>query len=891
MKLNFARFGDCVNKIIARGRMTEGEARQILAETANRAEKMRASGVPDPFVTAAADLAQRLTEVAKMDRADALRNAVIRKTVLANIEAKGGIANAIETIRSLLHGTNRGGRDNIQSQWRGLAELWLSQLSWALHKAGIEKAVISGALDKDIAEALWRAHGGVYDPNVKIPKAAQDAADAIKPLQDIARQRLNDAGARIGDAMDYVAHTDHDPRKMRAAAGPRQSVDAAFAAWWKAERPRWSDKTFEDLEARDGETEEQARTRFARSVFEALVSGIHMTHAGASGINGDYMAPAFEGTHNVARKVSQPRVIHYKDAQSWLDHQRQFGAATSVGAAVMRTLDSSARNTALMEKLGTNPAANLNQIIDRVQQIYRSDLDSVAKFQRGIEGLNNVMGRLDGRLNIPANEMAARIAATTRTVELMGTLGGISLTHFASIWPTVTSELAHHGVPRLSAFGNMILALIRGKGDAERQALMSDLGAYAAGLSRDMFYRWQPDDVIPGKVSAAANTFMKWTGIHYIFDNTQAAVREMLAHQLGRNAGSEFGALDPNLSQMLGKYGIGQREWDLMRSAPNPTVSEGRRYMTPRDAGRIDRGQVETILRGQGRITNKTDPPVREKLIDRYITGVQDKLLSYYSDAADHSVVTPGVKERAMLLGATRPGTPAGELMRFVTQFKMWPVAAMSQVLGREIYTSLSAKDAALNIFTLAAIGASFGYLRMTIKDISTGSPPRNPLDPKTLLASLAQSGGFGILGDFLFGEVNRMGGGLLDVAAGPVIGDADQFIKIFNRFRSDVTDPSVHHKNGEFADLWPDLAHFASRHIPFANLIYLKGTLDYMLWYHLFEVASPGWWERTNRRLEKEQGRSMTGYVPGEGVPTGVPWLYMKNRMGESFGFLGQNK
>ncbi|HJZ21860.1 MAG TPA: hypothetical protein VJ226_12930, partial [Bradyrhizobium sp.] len=356
-------------------------------------------------------------------------------------------------------------------------------------------------------------------------------------------------------------------------------------------------------------------------------------------------------------------------------------------------------------------------------------------------------------------------------------------------------------------------------------------------------------------------------------------------------AGTEFEALDPNLSQMLGKYGIGKEQWDLLRSVPDLTKSEGRAYMTPRDVGRIDRAQVEMILRKQGLITDKTDPSTAPRLIDRYITGIQDKVLSYYSDAADHSVVTPGVKERALLLGATRPGTAAGELMRFMTQFKMWPVAAMSQVLGREIYTSLSAKDAALNIFTMAAIGASFGYLRMAVNDAATGHPPRNPMDSKTLLASLAQSGGMGILGDFLFGEVNRMGGGLLDVAAGPVISDADSLVKIFNKFRTDVTDPSAHHKNGEFADLWPDLAHFAVRHIPFNNLIYLKGTLDYMLWYHLFEAASPGWWERTNRRLEREQGRAMTGYVPGEGVPTGVPWLYMKNKMGETFGALGQNR
>ena len=890
MKLNFDAFGDCVAKIVERGRMTDGEAKQILQEVANRAEKMRASGQADPFVTAAKEMADRLTENAKQDSADALRNATIRNDLLQKIQTGGGLKKATEVIRGLLHGTNKGGRDNIQTQWRALASNWQSTLSNKLHQAGVEKAVISGAYDKEIAEALWRAHGGGPNAAIKISKEAQIVAEAMKPLQEVARARLNAAGARIGDAMDYVAHTDHDPRKMRAAAGPTKTPDAAFSAWWKAEQPRWADKTFDDLVPRAGESTTDARTRFARSVFDALISGIHMTHEGVSGAPVEYVPPAFEGSHNIAKKVSQPRVISYKDSSAWLDHQKQFGTSSTLGAGVMRSLDGSARNVALMEKLGTNPAANLNQVIAKVEATYRTDLDGLKKFQSGVAGLKNVLGRLDGSLNVPSSEMWAKIGATTRTMETMGSLGGVGLTHFASIWPTVPSELVHHGVPRLQAVSNMIQALARGKGTAERQALMADLGAYGAGLTRDVFARWQPDDILPGRVSSVANIFMKYTGIHYVFDNTQAAIREMLAHQLGRSTDVAFDKLDPHLSQMLGKYGIGSNEWDMLRSVENITKSEGRAYMTPKDVGNVDRGKVEAALRASGDITDKTNPESAQQLIDRRITDLQDKLMSYYQDASDHAVVTPGVKERAMLLGNTRPGSGWGELARFITQFKMWPVAAMSQVIGREVYMSLSKKEAATNILTLAALSTVFGYVRMSANDAALGRPVRNPLDPHTALAALAQGGGVGIMGDLLFGEVNRMGGGLLDEAAGPVISDADTLFKLFNKFRTDMTDPTSHHKNGEFADLWPDLAHFAVRHVPFANLVYVKGALDYLLWYHLYEAASPGWWERTNRRYEQTEGRAMTGYMPGQGIPSGVPGIYMKNSSGSSFGLFGNN-
>jgi hypothetical protein len=137
----------------------------------------------------------------------------------------------------------------------------------------------------------------------------------------------------------------------------------------------------------------------------------------------------------------------------------------------------------------------------------------------------------------------------------------------------------------------------------------------------------------------------------------------------------------------------------------------------------------------------------------------------------------------------------------------------------------------------------------------------------------MAQGGGFGMYGDFLFGESNRMGNGFLSTLAGPVVGDASDLANVALRARDDVTGAKVH-KNGQFADLWPELARFGVKHIPFANLVYVKGALDYLLWYHLYEAASPGWWERTNRRLQKEQGRTMVGYAPGAGVPYTPPAL-----------------
>jgi hypothetical protein len=871
MRIDPGNFQACLGAIAERGRLGQQEALDLLEHVAERGDAMRASGVADPFVEAAHELAQRLKESARQDRLDALRNATIRNHVVDQVARNGGLAKAELTLRSVLHGTNAGERDNIESMWKGNAAGWQAQLSHQLRKAGLEKAAISGQIDGDIASELWALNAGTAGrPTGDSP--ARMIADAVKPLLDHMRDRLNAAGARIGDAVDYVTHTVHDPAKMRRAAGPGMTPDEAFVAWWSATEPKLAERTFADLVPQEGESQAAARTRFGRSVFDALVSGVHLKFGGAD--EAGYVPPAFEGTHNLAQRLSQSRVLFWRDGEAWNQYMQAYGAPASLTHGVMMALDKGARQLALMEKLGTNPAGNFNLIVRRIEETHRSDLDGLKAFQAKKAGLDAVMAHLDGSANIPANEMAARIAASVRTMETVSSLGGVGITHFASIWPTVTSEMAHHGVGRLEMMGNMASALLKGKGSAERQEILADLGAYSNGMTREMFSRWQAEDMIPGRISALAGTFMKYTGIHWVFDHTQAAIRETAAHQLGRNVGKSFADLDPHLAQMIGKYGIGRAEWDLLRAVPDLPTADGLAYLTPREGLRVDAGGAEALLRSRGLLGEDATTETIAKGVTALRNSLSDKLLSYYGDAAAHGVVTPGVRERAMVLGAERPGTLGAELRRFVMQFKMWPLAAANQVLGREIHMSLGARDAAWNIGTLLALTASGGYLRMVVNDLATGRPVRDVRDPRTLVAALAQGGGLGILGDFLFGEVNRMGGGLLDSFAGPVAGDADRLYQIFNRFRQD-TGAAQPHSRGRYSDIWPDLAHFAVRHIPFANLVYLKGVIDYMLWYHLYEAASPGWWERTNRRLTKEQGRAITGYTPGGGVPGGVPGVY----------------
>ncbi len=914
---------DCVARVAARGAITQSEAAQILEEVAIRAEHMRDSGEFDSIVAAAGAAAMGLKENARADLLDAIRNADKRVGIMARAKAESGGAIAADRnfgeriVQTLTGGSTKlgiadgiasqmhwvaGAKDkrNVESDWHQMYRGTSGAMVNRLRQAGLLDAAreMKGTpLEAEVAEAFWRRNGGAPDARITISKTGQQIADALYEPVDYIKRRQNAQGARIGTATDYVSHTNWDARQLQLAAGPGASHDAAFEAWRAKEEKRAAPDTFKSVIPNEGESPADARTRFLRSWFDATSSGVHLRQAGMAGMAADeagFIPPAFMGTHNIARSVSQPRIWHWNNSGDWLDHMREFGGGDGFLAQIDRTINAGSRRTALMTHFGTNPEANLNLVIRKTREEFRTDHEGLASFDGRTQGLKNVMGRLDGSLNMPANADHAAAFEAVMSIEAASHLGGVSLTHMSAAPATFGSEMVHHGVGRWETMRNLVGALADRRNNPAREEALADSGAYAHGwsnmLARDAGMHGAG---VPGMVSYFTAQFMRVTGLPTVLDRFQAnGVKAVLMDRLGRAAGGSLDAMEIHQRTVLGSYGIGPEEWEILRNARNPAMVNGRRWVTPHDAIASDPDEVAALLRREGALPNLLpDEPnlsdeKRAQLIARIQSAVQkkqwemaDRLGMYLNDAADHGAVMAGVRERAMVLGNTRPGDPGYMLRRALMQFKMWPLAAAHQIMGREIAMSLSNKAMASNIGALIALATAGGMVRMVVNDAASGNTQRDYRNPVTLLAALAQGGGLGIYGDFLFGETSRLGGGGLATMVGPIGSDIDRLYRMYTDFKLELKD----HPEKALGHLWPDLARFASGHVPFANLIYLKGALDYLVWYHLYDAASPGWWERTNRRMARERGRTMLGYEPGGGVPWGLPGLYTATRSSSS--------
>ena len=209
----------------------------------------------------------------------------------------------------------------------------------------------------------------------------------------------------------------------------------------------------------------------------------------------------------------------------------------------------------------------------------------------------------------------------------------------------------------------------------------------------------------------------------------------------------------------------------------------------------------------------------------------------------------------------TVPGTVAGEAIRFAGQYKSFTASFMQNVLGREVFGrgyipaglgesktgSLTnallrnGKGAFLGAANLFVWATMFGYISMQSKLMLKGQTPR-PADAKTFLAAASQGGGLGILGDFMFGEVNRMGAGPVTSLMGPAASNADSIITLLQQTtRGD-------------ADLG-DWYRTALDNTPFLNVFWLRTAMNGLILNRIQDALDPGSLERYQRRVEREQG------------------------------------
>lgn len=748
----------------------------------------------------------------------------------------------VEGVESLLVGTNRltqGSRRSVAAEQSQLQEYYLSGLMADLEDLGRPAfdAFTKGDIDDDIVRALWNIDNPEY-----LAKLSDDAVGVAKTLnkwQEKSRIDANNAGAFIKKINGYVTRQTHDMDKIRNANKDK---------WIEDIKPLLDQKTFDGIDNVD---------KFLSGVYEGLSTGIHLGNGSVTG---------FKGSRNLGKSASAERVLHFKDADSYIKYNSVYGRG-SLADTVTNGLRMSAQNTGLMKMLGVNAEMNYNELMDDILRSARKDSKLAQKVKNAKVGkLDNYLKMVTGETSIPANHMWASIFQGVRAYQSLTKLGSAVISSIADIG-IGASELRYQGQGFLQAYGrglqsaggalaDMGKSIINRKltvKDKATRRVMAELGVSLDMTTGSFTSRFDlSGEQINGRISNAMRTFFRLNGLTLWTDSMRTGSMIGMAQHVGDFVGGGFNKLPKGLQNTFKLFDIQKEEWNLITSVGAKSFDgvDGK-YLTPESMAELSDEAIKKYLNSKSvKATGFQIKKTREEM--------QDRLRTYYVDRSQYAVIEPDAKTRATMLRDNQAGTTAGEMLRSFTQFKAFPFAIVQKVWGREIYGRETSTASIKALSEMMFASMVFGYMAMSAKDIAKNRVPRDPTDPKTITAAFLQGGGAGIYGDFLFGDIKtRFGGGPIGAALGPTVGTGEKLLDIIGKAKEG--DPDV--GKDLFRLLYQSAPAAASVVYPPAsiiNTVYSKAVLDNLIYYNVMESLDKGYKRRMEKRLKRENDQEL---------------------------------
>jgi hypothetical protein len=828
---------DCIEPLIEAtgGRMTREEIAALLRKLMEKAEnpgmaRDNFASPRDRLMNAAGQLVEQAKELAaikKRNEADDKVKQLVRRQTYDNAP------NPVLGIEAKTVGVNApfdGARQSVDATRRQLQRDLIAGLESTLHKEDLDKLFGSHQLETEWTRELFEINKGKHgSPGISGNAQAKRIAEIVHQYQRQAVDGLNREGAWIKSYTGYITKTTHDPDRVRRAG-----------------REAWVDRTLQliDIERTFG-TPFKARQAL-NDLWVEFKNGNHLRFD-----EGQLDDLAFASGLNMAKKVSAHRELHFKSAEDWLAYTGEFGSGKPT-EIVIRSLEQAARSTALMREFGTNPRAAFDADIAYLKDKHKGT-DAHQQIVNAERWLNNQFGLLDGSSNHVTNRTAANLTSGWMSIQRMSKLGLTPISMLVDL-ATKASELRYQGMDVVDRWGGGITGYFKGaEGSAKREVAELLL----AGMESRIGYitsHFDGMDAPRGLIARAERTFFKITGISKMTDNQRADAEVMMARHLGMQRGKSWAEAPEELRRLLPSYGIGESEWALFHKVDWLTHPEnGRVYLTPQDVKALPDHLVEGYLRTTGALGEKSSDAAITRGVEKGREDLALKLAAFYSDRGQYAIIDVGVRERAILLQGTNPGSPLGIGLRLFAQFKAFPTAMITKTWGREIYGGQGRMGAIAGLAELAVstyvLGALANMLNEYVKGRDGLARWRN--DPvKASLAAFVK-GGFGsIYGDFLLGEWDRHGKSALASLAGPTIGQTDSLFTLFSQMTAPLKD-----SDESFGTAATTALRMGRENLPGMNMIYTKAAFDYLIFYRLQEAMNPGYLRRMERAQKNNSG------------------------------------
>lgn len=770
----------------------------------------------EKLVKAGEFVAEDIQAQLKRKHAIAARDILTQNKNLAQLDHPTLSASEVVDRMVAAHG-DMSGIQSIDSKARAIASVYRGDLVdfYTNIKGGLGVFADAELVQKIVRE---RFNDNTGDP------LAKKISDKMGEVFEGMRERFNRAGGDIEKLDDWGLPQTHSLEKI---------VLAGKQAWvQKAEGLIDTSKYVHE----DGTYYSQQEIReLLEYSFDTLSSnGANKTEIGRQ---------SFGGNSKVTSRHSESRVLHFKDAESWMEYQAEFGGMPFVDL-VEAHINGLSKDIAMVENLGSSPKNAMRILMDAAEQ---------KDWQKGIDANDTGKSRKRAQTmfdefsgqNTPQSEVLANLGLAYRSMNVASMLGGTTISSVTD-QAMIAKTAQVHGIAYHKTFGELISQL-NPKNKEDRQL------AHSLGLATEEMLgsiaRWSDDGLtsVHGKSqklarvsSGIASQVMRVSGLNALTAASKVGFTKMLMHKYGTLTRSKAWAdLDAMDRELIEKTGLNERAWEVMRLADPVVDRKGNQLMSARSIYEIPDSDL----------TRFGDP---QKVRDEVATQFQAHLL----DEQGMAVVEAGLRERTWMSAGQRKGTGMGELVKSMLQFKSFPAAFLMRHGSRAMAQDGVKGKAAYGI-SLFAMTTLLGALAVQLKELANGNDPSTMWDSddpqKTAnfwIRSAIQGGGLSILGDILVAGTDTSGRSASDFMVGPLGSDVKAVLGLtVGNLTQYYDDKDTNASNEAFRLL--------KNKIPAQNLWYTKAATNRMVFDEMQDMIAPGYREKLSRKAERQHDRT----------------------------------
>ncbi len=710
------------------------------------------------------------------------------------------------------------GVQSLDSKARGIAGIYRGDLIefYANIKGGL-KIFTDQVLVKNIVDERFGKDSG--DP------LAKNISNKMGEVFEGMRLRFNRSGGDIGKLDDWGLPQTHSTEKI-ALVGKEAWVG-------KAEQLIDTSKYVHE----DGNFYSQQEIRdLLEYSFDTLTSnGANKIEIGRQSTGGV--------SSKVTSRHSESRVLHFKDADAWMEYQKDFGGMQFVDL-VEAHINGLSKDIALVENLGSNPKNSMRILMDAAEKKDWSKGLAPKGTGKTRKRAQTMFEEFMGQ-NSPQSEVLANLGLAYRSMNVASMLGGTTLSSFTD-QAMIAKTASIHNIAYRKTFGELITQL--NPKNTEDRALAHSLGLATEEMLGSIA-RWSDDGLtsVQGKSeklarvsNSLASQVMRVSGLNALTAASKIGFSKMLMEKYGRlsrdKAWSDLHADDRELMQ---KTGLSERAWEVMRLADPVIDRKGNQLMSARSIYEIP----------DSKLTAFGDP---KKVRDEIASSFQAHLL----DEQGMAVIEAGLRERTWMTGGIKKGTPMGEILKGITQFKSFPTSFLMRHGSRAMSMEKGISKVAYGA-SLFAMTTILGAFVVQLKEIVNGNDPATMWDgddPKKSIdffkRSAVQGGGLSILGDIIVAGTDTTGRGATDFALGPIGADFKTALNL-------TVGNSTQLANGVETNAANEAFKALKGKLPAQNLWYTKAVANRLVFDEMQDMIAPGYREKLLRKAETKYGRT----------------------------------